>query len=272
MTALEVRPAAGIRTAAVSRARDLLASEWIKLRSVRSTYLTMLAAAIAAIGIGAIGGAANAARWSQLNSAERASFDPLTVSLFGMVLAQMAFGVLGVLVISSEHTTGMIRTTFAAVPSRRALLAAKTAVVGAVALVVGMVTSFASFLIGQALLSSTHAGASLATPGALRAVVFTGLYMMIITLIGVGLGAIIRHTAGAISALFGLILVLPQLVIVFPSPWNSRIQRLLPELHSLVTKQPVHGLFSPPVTLLVCAVYAVAALGAAAVLITRRDA
>ncbi len=120
--------------------------------------------------------------------------------------------------------------------------------------------------------ATTAHSAGLTVRGALRAVLGAALYMLIVTLIGVGLGAIIRHTAGAISALFGLVLVLPQLVIVLPQPWNSRVQRLLPELHSVITQHPVQGLFSPAVTLLVCAAWAVAALGTAGFLSTRRDA
>ena len=253
------------------RAGDLLASEWIKLRSVRSTYLTMLAAAVVAIGIAVATGASNAARWASLDPAQRAGFDPLTVSLFGMILAQMAFGVLGVLAITSEHATGMIRTTFTAAPRRRAVLAAKVAVTGGVTLTLGTATAFAAFLTCQALLSSAHAGVSLTSPGALRAVLGAACYMLIATLTGIGLGAIIRHTAGAITALFLLIMVLPQLVIVIPSPWNGWIERWLPELHPVIAQRPQTGLFSPGVTIAVGVGYAALALVTAATLITRRD-
>jgi hypothetical protein len=272
MTILDARPATGrLALSAAVRARDLLASEWIKLTSVRSTYLTLLAAAAVAVAAAASAGAANAAQWSHLSAAQRAGFDPLNVSLFGMILAQMAFGVLGVLAITSEHTSGMIRTTFAAAPQRRAVLAAKTAVTGVVTLTVGLATAFVAFLTCQALLSSAHAGLSLTAPGALRGILGTGCYMLIASLIGTGLGAIIRHTAGAITALFALIMVLPQLVIVFPSPWNARLERWLPELHPVIAQHPPAGLFSPGITIAVGAGYAVVALITAGALITRRD-
>lgn len=256
---------------ATVRAGDLLASEWIKLRSVRSTYLTMLGAAVVAVGIAAGTGAANAARWASLSPAQQAGFDPLSTSLYGMILAQMAFGVLGVLAITSEHTTGMIRATFTAAPRRRAVLAAKAAVTGGVTLAIGTATAFAAFLTCQALLSRAHAGVPLTSPGALRAVLGAACYMLIATLMGTGLGAIIRHTAGAITALFLLILVLPQLVIVIPSPWNGRIERWLPEFHPVIAQHPPAGLFSPGITIAVGAGYAALALAAAATLITRRD-
>jgi len=256
---------------ATVRAGDLLASEWIKLQSVRSTYLTMLAAAVVAVGIAASTGAANAARWASLSPGQRAGFDPLTASLFGMILAQMAFGVLGVPAITSEHATGMIRTTFAAVPRRRAVLAAKAAITGGVTLTVGMATAFAAFLTCQALLSSAHAGVALSSPGPLRAVLGAGCYMLIAMLIGTGLGAIIRHTAGAITALFLLIMVLPQLVIVIPSPWNGWIERWLPEFHPVIAQHPQAGLLSPGITIAVGAGYAALTLVTAATLITRRD-
>ncbi len=216
----------------------------------------------------AIASNATASSWAT----QHAAFDPFITSLTAMVIAQVAFGVLGLLAISSEHTTGMIRTTFAAIPRRRSVLAAKAAVAGAVALAAGMITAFASFLIGQALLSGTHASASLSTPGALRAVLGAGCYMLIVTLIGFGLGAIIRHTAGAITALFGLVLVLPSVATAFPAPWNTRIERLLPDFHAVVAQHPVQGMFSPGVSLLVCAAWAVAALGVAGFLVTCRDA
>ena len=256
---------------AAARARDLLASEWVKLRSVRSTYLTMLAAIAVAVGVAAASGATNAARWPQLSAAQRAGFDPLTTSLFGMILAQMAFGALGVLAITSEHATGMIRTTFAAAPRRRAVLAAKAAVTGAVALTAGLLTAFAAFLTCQALLSSAHAGVPLTAPGALRAVLGSGCCMLTASLTGLGLGAIIRHTPGAITALFGLLMVLPQLVIVFPAPWNAWLERWLPELHPVIAQHAQSGLFSPGVTIAVGAGYAALALIIGGTLITRRD-
>ena len=122
---------------APARARDVLASEWIKLRSVRSTYLTLLFAAAAAVGIGYLVAHAKATHWATMPAAARAAFDPVSDSFTGLGLAQLAFGALGVLVISSEYTTGLIRTTVAAVPRRRAVLAAKAAAVGAVTLLAG---------------------------------------------------------------------------------------------------------------------------------------
>src|SRR6516225_4123662 len=132
-----------------TRARNVLASEWIKLRSVRSTYLVLLFAAAAAVGIGYLVAHAHATHWATMTAAERAAYDPVSDSFTGLGLAQLAFGALGVLAISSEYTTGLIRTTFAAVPRRRAVIAAKAAVIGVISLLVGELIAFATFFAGQ---------------------------------------------------------------------------------------------------------------------------
>ena len=127
-----------------------------------------------------------------------------------MYLAQIAIGTLGVLVISSEYGTGMIRATLSAVPQRRAVLAAK-ARLRACTLMVGELLTFAAFVIGQAILSTAHAHVSGIQASAslidrsLRAVIGGGLYLTAVGLLGFGLGALIRHTAGALSAFFGVL-------------------------------------------------------------------
>ncbi len=189
---------------------DLLASEWTKLRSVRSTYLALLAASVLSILIGLLVTNADASQWPHKTAAERAGFDPASDSMLGAAIAQLAFGVLGVLAITSEYSTGMIRTSFAAVPRRRALLAGKAAVTGAVTLTTGTVLVFAAFLLGQAVLSPQHLGVSLSSPHAARAVLYACCYLLIVTLLGFGLGAIIRNTAGAITALISLTLLVPS--------------------------------------------------------------
>ena len=186
---------------APARARDVLTSEWIKLRSVRSTYLVLLFALAAAVGIGYLVARADATHWATMTAAARAAFDPVSDSFTGLGLAQLAFGVIGVLAISSEYATGLIRTTFGAVPRRRAVLAAKAAVIGVVTLVAGELIAFATFFTGQWALSAGHLQVSLAHPGALRGVLAAGFYLAVMAWVGLGLGALVRHTAGAITAL-----------------------------------------------------------------------
>jgi hypothetical protein len=233
----------------------------------------MLAAVVVSIGVGAIASGAVASNWPHMTAAQRAGVDPFRLSLAGITIAQLAFGVLGVLAISSEHGTGMIRTTFAAVPHRRPVLLAKAWVLAAVSVPLALLVSLASFLIGQAELASTGVGASLSAPGALTAVFGGAGYLVVIALTGFGLGAVIRHSAGAISALFGLVLVLPMVSSALPSPWDVRVGRLLPNLDQIVSQHPPRpGVFPPALSLLVCAVWALAAGAVALTLVTRRDA
>ena len=263
-----------ITASAPARARDLLAAEWIKLRSVRSTYLTLLFAAVAAVGVGYLVTRSQATQWATMTAQARASFDPVDDAFTGLGLAQLAFGALGVLAISSEYTTGLIRTTFAAAPRRRAVIAAKAAVVGAQTLAAGELIAFAAFLAGQQPLSAKHLGASLSDPGVLRGVLAAGLYLAVITVVGLGLGAIIRHSAGAIAALFGLVFLIPQVIHVMPAPWDARIGKYMLDNagQQMTALHGSPGYFPPSSSLIVCLGYAAALLGAAAILITRRDA
>jgi ABC-2 type transport system permease protein len=185
----------------------------------------------------------------------------------------LAVGVLGVLTFSTEFTTGLVRTTFAAVPRRRAVLAAKAVVLGAVALIAGEVLAFASFFLTQAILSGAGRGLSLSHPGAVRAVLAAGLLPLVFAMLALGLGAIIRHTAGAIITLFAAI-YLPLILLTLPQPWNTRIDRFTATVaaYQVVSEHPHPSLLSPALSLLVLAAWPAATLLAAAFLITRRDA
>jgi ABC-2 type transport system permease protein len=130
---------------APARARGVLAAEWIKLRSVRSAYLTLLFAAVAAVGVGYLVTHADATHWATMSAQAKAAFDPVGDCFSGLGIAQLAFGAFGVLAMTAEYSSGLIRTTFAAVPRRRAVLAAKAVVAGAVTLVAGEVIAFATF-------------------------------------------------------------------------------------------------------------------------------
>ncbi len=269
MTTVAARPAGPAQPSHAVRARDLLTSEWTKLSSVRSTYWTLLIAVVTAVGLSAVVAVAFAAPPATAGP----PIDPMLPSFASLEYAVLAVGVLGVLTFSSEHTTGLIRTTFTAVPRRRAVLAAKAAVAGMVTLVVGELVSFASFLLAQAILSGHHLGVSLSHPGAPVAVLADGILLSVCTLVGVGLGAVIRHTAGAVAALAGLI-YLPAILGLLPAPWNDRIGRftLFYAAQQAVALHPKAGLFSPALSMLVLVTWPAAALLAAAVLITRRDA
>jgi len=251
-----------------------IASEWTKLRSVPSTLYTLGATIAITVGLGALLTWAFVHRFDRLGLAERASFDATAHSVRGVFLAQLAIGVLGVLVISAEYTTGLIRPTFTTMPQRRTVLAAKTIVFGGVALVVAAISCFAAFTVGQAVLSSKHLNVALSDPGVFRAVCGATIYLVFIGLLGLGLGTIVRRTAGAIASLFGVILVLPLLALALPSPWNTDVSKLLPgeagQALMLVHHDP--DFLSPGMGLLVCAVWLAVTYILATILLTRRDA
>jgi ABC-2 type transport system permease protein len=250
---------------------NVLRSEWTKLRSVRSTYWTMLFAVAVTIGVSVI----VCVKWAEdIRHASGDTLDPTLTSLNGLFLAQVAVGTLGVLVISSEYGTGMIRASFGAVPQRRVVLAAKALVFTVATLVLGEILSFAAFGIGQAILHGAHAGASLGQPQVLRAVVGGGLYLTAVGLLGFGLGALIRHTAGALSAFFGVLFALSALADLLPASWRNDVMPYMPANAGtqIFSVDRVHDSLAPWTGLGVLCLYAVAAITAAAVLVTRRDA
>lgn len=249
--------------------RTLARMEWHKLRTVRSTWYTVAVFAASMIGVAVL--ILSHENYPHLPAAGRAAFDPVHDSFIALVLGQLLLGTLGVLAITAEFSSGMIRSTFAAAPRRPLVLAAKAAVLGAVTLVAGETSAFAAFFAGQAVLKAPAPHAALGQPGVLRAVLAAGAYPALIALMGLGIGALIRHTAGALCAVAGLLFVLP-LLFVTPS-LRSTAQNFLPHpmANTLTAVKPIpHAL---PVWLtfgLLCA-YAAAALAAGAWALTRRD-
>ena len=201
-------------------------SEWVKLFSLRSSWITLALGVASMAGIGILAGFVTNANWSHMRPGRIASFDPVGSSLAGVNFAQLAVGVLGVLFISGEYGTGMIRSTLAAVPRRLPVLWAKLAVYVGVVLVLMEFAAFIGFFGGQAALAG-H-GTSISAPGALRAVVGTGLYLAVVALIGTALGFLIRSTAGGIAALVGILLVLPGVMNILPQSWQDTIAPYLP--------------------------------------------
>jgi hypothetical protein len=250
----------------------LLRSEWTKLRSVRSTMWTLGITVVLGIGVSVLATAETRAHWPS----GRQGFDPISTSLIGVFIGQFAIGVLGVLVMSGEYGSGTIRATLSAAPRRPLLLVAKVIVFGAVALVVAEVVSFLAFFIGQALLTAPATHATLGSPGAWRAVVGSGLYVGVLGLFALGLATIIRHTAGAISAFVGVLLVLPLIVQALPSSIEYDIRRFLPDrIGAQIINGPSNGFpgaFSPWIGLLILCGYAAAVLVIGGVLLVRRDA
>jgi ABC-2 type transport system permease protein len=250
------------------RARDVVTCEWTKFRSVRSTFWTLLVAVVTPVGFSAVVAVAISSQ-----PAGAAPVDPLLPGFASLEYAVLAVSVLGVLAFSTEYSTGLIRTTFAAMPRRRVVLAAKAAVLGAVTLVIGELVAFSSFFLAQAILSGHHLGASLSAPGVTGAVLGEGILLCVVAMLGLGLGAIVRHTAGGIAAVVGLIF-LPAILGLLPAPWGGRVGRftLLEAAYQVTALHPATNLFSRGLSLLVLLAWPALTLLAAAVTITRRDA
>lgn len=257
----------------VTQTRVLL-SEWTKLRSLRSTVYSLLLALVIIIGLAVLIPSVTVAHWPPRDPGEAAAFDATSRTLAGGFLAQLAIGVLGVLLITGEYATGMIRATFAAVPSRLPVLWAKAAVFALVTLVATLPTVAAAWWIGQRILSGKGIEAHLSDPGVARAIVGTALYLTVVGLLGLGIGALLRNTAAGISALFGILFVLPIVVRFLPSSWGQPIDKYLPNTLGQAITQ-VHadpGAVGPwPAFALFCG-YAAAVIAAAAVMMRRRDA
>jgi ABC-type transport system involved in multi-copper enzyme maturation permease subunit len=255
-----------------------LRSEFTKIRSVRSTYWSLFLLVAAGIAWSVAFCAGEASRWPHMSPQDRLGFDPTQSSVVGLaLLGQLVIVVLGTLSITSEYSTGMIRTSLTVMPRRWVLSTAKAAVFTAIALVVAFLTSFAAFFIGQALLSSTHVGATLSQPNVLRAVIGAALYVALCGLFSFGLGAILRSTAGAMAAAYGLLFLVPQLAKALPSTWYADVVRWLPGgdvVVAITGTRSVNNphLFSASGEFAVFGAYTMAVLVAGALLLRRRDA
>ncbi|MGX4734594.1 ABC transporter permease [Kitasatospora griseola] len=250
--------------------RGALASEWIKLRTVRSTYLTLLLAAATAVLVGTLDAASAADAWDSWTPERRATFDPVRYGFSGgFYLAVLAVGTLGVLAASTEYGTGLIRTTFTATPRRRQVFTAKVLTTGLLALACGQLLSFTTYFLGQAQLAAHHLDAPIGAPGVLRAVLQTGLFFAVLALTGLALGFIVRRPAGAVALLFGLFFVLPPLLgTISDRAARWTLQTAFESMTSTVTTAN----HAPSATALpACALHLAVLLGTAALLVRRRD-
>ena len=257
----------------VTQARVIL-SEWTKLRSVRSTRWSLLAATVLTIGFPILASAVISSHWGHQSLEERATFNPLDPALIGAQIAQLAIGILGVLVISAEYSTGMIRATFTAVPKRLPVLWAKAIVFAVVTFVLMLPSVLIAFFASQSILSRHHASYSWSHPGVARAVIGAALYLTVVAVMTIGLGTILRNTAGGIATFAAIFFVIPPLMNVLPSSWNDAITPYLPgnagSAILSITHDP-HRLAPWTGFALFCG-YAALSLVVAAVLLVRRDA
>lgn len=258
-----------------------LRSEWTKMRTVRSTIWSLVATVLAVVGIGAIATAVTAAHWRNSGIVDRIGFDPTARSLAGIFLGQIVIGVLGVLVMSAEYGTGTIRATLSAIPNRPLVLACKAAMFGLVAFVASEVLTFAAFFLGQELLKGSTPYATLSQPKVFTAVFGAGLVLTVLGLFALGLATVIRHTAGALAAYVGVLLVLPLIMGAFPQSIQNALMRYMPlvigEQMTATRVGSDHAfngfpLFSQWAGFGVLCAYAAAALLAGGIVLVRRDA
>jgi ABC-2 type transport system permease protein len=268
-------PVLGVRAGIAGTLR----SEFTKIRSVRSTYWSLILLVLAGFAWTVADCLGTAHNWPHMAAQDKIGFDATQTSVIGVaLLGQLVILVLGTLVLTSEYSTGMIRTSLTVMPRRAVLYWSKAAVFAAVAVVIALAASLAVFLVGQSLLHSTGESASLSQPGALRAVLLTAFFVALSGAMAYGMGAIVRNTAGGITASFGLVFLLPQLAKALPSSWYADVDRWLPGgdmLPAITSSQsqllnpnmfPAWGEFA------VFAGYTIIMLGIGALLFSRRDA
>ena len=281
MTVLDMAPVITVprlapETAAAVRVTQarVVRSEWLKMRTLRSSWLILILAIGSMAGVGIVISWSTANDWTHMRPRQQARFDPLGDPLSGFNLAQLAISVLGVLLIAGEYSGGMIRASLAAVPKRLPVLWAKLAVFLTVTLVTMLPTSLVTFFVSQRLLSSRHIQTTWSAPNVARSVIGVGLYLTVVAALAIGIGAIVRNVAGAIAAVVGVLLVLPVVASALPQTWGDRINKWLPSNagQALMSVQSDNTSLSPWRGFIVFAAYAVAAIIAAAMLLRHRDA
>ena len=267
-------PAAGVRRTVHSHpvtARRVLLSEWVKLRSLRSTAWTLLAAVVVMIGLGWLAGWGSNTNWSDLSPQEQATFSPVDVTLAGFYLAQLAVSVLGVLLVTGEYATGMVRATFAAVPRRLPVLWAKAVLFAVVTFALMLLAAVIAFVGGQQLLGE-H-GISFGDEGAVRGMVGVAGYLTVVAVLAVALGFVVRSTAGGVATLCGLLLVAPTLGLLLPASWREHLLPYLPSNAgaAVFSAHPSPDSLTETGGSIVLGAWLLVALAAAAWTLTHRD-
>jgi len=260
-------------TGTVTQPRVAL-SEWTKLHSLRSTRWSLLVATVLAIGLPMLFAAVTSSHWGHMSLRERADRHPLDIALAGVNVAQLAVAVLGVLVITGEYSTGMIRASFTAVPKRLPVLWAKLGIFAVATFLLMLPSVVIAFFGSQAILGRHHIlQISFSHPGVTRAVAGGAVYLMLIGVFALAIGAMIRNTAGGIATFAAIFFVIPPLLNILPTSWNNAISPWLPDAAGRSIFSLTHGAHSlapGPGLALFCG-YTALAIAIAAVLLVRRD-
>ena len=252
----------------------VLLSEWTKLRSVRSTKWSLGVGFLLTIAFPVLFAVVTRTHWGSMSPHDRADRHPLDIALAGVNVAQLAIAVLGVLLISAEYSTGSIRSTFTAVPKRLPVLWAKLIDYAAVSLGLIVPAVLISFFASQAVLHNIpQLQISFSDPGVARSVLGGAIYVMLVGIFALAMGAIVRNTAGGIAAFAAIFFVLPPLMFVLPTSWNNAISQYLPSEagRQLFALQHAPHTLTPLTGGLIFAAYCAAAIVIAAVLLVRRD-
>jgi hypothetical protein len=253
--------------------RNVIAAEYLKIRSVRSTY-ALFGAILAMMALGVIVVIGMTADFDSSSLDERAHFSAADASVVVIPFAQFCLATLGALAITSEFGTGMMRPSLVAVPRRRTVVGAKTAVVAGVTLVAGQLIAFGTFFLSKAI-AGRHPAPLWpwkSVSDALGTVASLGLAVMVASVVGLGLGLLIRSTAGTLVTLGALLFILPTVAFFLPSPWDVRVASvMLPNLADQLAGTSVRGVLSPLGALITMVVYLVVAIGGGAVALSRRD-
>ena len=253
----------------------VIVSEWTKLRTLRSTLWSLLVATVLTVGFPCLFAVVTSSHWGHMSPNERANRSPLDIALVGVNISQLAIGVLGVLVITGEYSTGMIRATLSAVPKRLPALWAKAVVYAVVSFALMLPAVLAAFFASQAILSRHNIlQISFSHPGVARSVIGGAVYLALLGVFTLGIGAIVRNTAGGIATFAGIMFVIPPLLNVLPTSWNNAISPYLPDAAGRSIFSLTHGAHSlaPWSGFALFCGYVVATLAVAAVLLVRRDA
>jgi ABC-2 type transport system permease protein len=253
---------------------DVLRAEWTKARSVPSTMWTLLVVTVLGIGLSALISAVAANHYAKSSLSDKLTWDPTSISNAGFGIAQLAIGVLGILLITSEYSSGSIRSTLAAVPRRGRLLAAKGVVILVLSFVVVEILAFVAFFIGQALISGHAPTATLGQSGVVRSLIGAGLYGALLGMMGLALGTIIRSAAGAIAVMVAILYVLPGIAAALPASIEHTVQEYWPTQagSEITTVVRTSNTLSPWVGFGVFLLFVAVLSGLAFTLLNRRDA
>jgi ABC-2 type transport system permease protein len=267
VTTYRAAPALPVRATTISR---ILKGEWTKLRTLPSTWRTAAFAMVFSIGLGAVLVISQADQWASMTPAQRQTFDATSCSLFGVMIAAVLLGALAVRSVTAEYASGMIRSTFAAMPARRLVLAGKAAIVAAFVFPVALASNFVAFEIGQRIFAAKHLQVTLGHPGVLGAIFFGAVAVSLIAVIGVGLGGVIRHTAGATTAMAVVIVGGVTLGQLLPASLRGYLPGTAIQAAVTVHRSP--GILAPGTAIVVLAVYGAITLAVASMRAAYGDA